>query len=457
MASGAWTVAMGTPDLITGLQGMTEAQRQQYFSAPIVGAQARQQWEAYLAGNTGNAWQQAATGIPNAPTGNTGWTPPQNTYVPPQNTVPPEVTPKIPFLPEITTFAAPLVALRAAVVAAHPDWPPVMVDEAMAILVQKGVTAEQYTQYQNQIDQTVLQYTAPVDLTAPDIITNAPYKDETGTLWLQKDTLGNVTVVGPVTTPEKPDAIYGPPTLSPDGKWWIQTDQYGNTDVISQVQNTQYGEIQTDPKTGIRFQIGPNGEYREIGYAPTGPSTSAPTASAGWGQQWGQGDLRYDPTTGTMVRDWTKTPLSQQETLAQMQTANLPQNWYNTALQERTMAPDQRLFNNTVGQTVGEMVGAKQGYAPNFDLQQGQSAMGITPSGWYQDWTQGYGANSAPAGGYETYMPSAQQLGSWNPSQYGQMQGWLDTGMAGYNPEDYWNAANAGRPPSGGGTRLSYR
>jgi hypothetical protein len=225
-----------------------------------------------------------------------------------------------------------------------------------------------------------------------------------------------------------------------------------------------YGAVQYDAN-GQAYQIAPDGSVHYTGgSAPSTAAPNMPSASAGWGQEYFLGNPVYNPTTGKMEQSWQVGPMSQEATLAQMQLANMPQNWYNTALQERTMAPNQRVFNNQVGQLTGQMVGARQGYGSEFDLQQGQTAMDVTPKGWagVNNWQAGYNpANYNPqygtnnpfgagqTGGYYTLIPAAQQMASWSPSQYGEMEGWLNTGFSGYKtPEDYWFEAQKLAPPT---------
>ena len=339
--------------------------------------------------------------------------------------------------------AAPL---RQAIATAHPDWSPVQIDTALAILQEQGVDAVQYGQYGVAIDTNLLGWKAPI---APlDPLDATPMTHTTicsGGTCVVKGSDGSVQ-----TTYEDPDYKPGYTTVCANGVCTITdsngriADTYPDPNFNSTADD--YGTVQTDPLTGEIFQMTADGQRIHVGWAPTGASTSAPTGSAGWGQEYTQGDLRYDPATGTMVRDWTKSPMNQQDALAQMQMANMPVNWYNTALQERTMAVPDRKFNNQVGSTVGTYVGAKQGFGSQFDLQQGQEAMNVTPAGYQNTWQQGYAQSATnptgygagtQTGGYQTYNPSMQALGSMSSSDLGQMQGWTESGLAGTSYEDW--------------------
>lgn len=303
-----------------------------------------------------------------------------------------------------------------------------------------------------QIQDTLQNLGGNAGTNAADTYTGTRYGwvDASGK-WVQgltfKDAQGNTWMM-----PDPSTGLGGDPiqiSAGPQETWSVVTDATG--------------VYQVNSVTGQRVRIGD---------VPQGVVQGMPTGSAGWGQTWGQSQ-QYNPTTQRMDTVWNRTPMSAADALAQMQNANLPQNWYNTALQERTMSQDQRQFNNTVSELVADMVGAKQGYGSEFDLQTGQTAMDITPQGWagVNNWQAGYdpsqynaayGTNNAfgsgRTGGYETYVPSAQAYGGWSPSDRQEMYGWIGSGLSGWKTaDDYWNEIQRLAPPSGGGSRLSYR
>jgi hypothetical protein len=401
---------------------------------------------------------------------------------------------------------SPLIQLRQVLQAAHPDWGTGQLDQAMSLLAPQGITAEQYTQYQTQIDQNILDWFEPIEATEPANYTGNT-KVDNGIIWYEKsdgtwEPGGNAppsTDPVPTFTSECGNGIcirtgsdgtiqqYDDPNYTPDKPSY--TSQCANGTCVQFDENggvvgtypdpgyvePTYGAVQYD-ENGNAFQIAPDGQIHYTGgTAPMGDQTSSP-GWAGWGQEY-QSSQKYNPTTGKMEMNWNKTPMGAEATLAQAQTANLPGNWYNTALMQRqqegaytgnqagtaggpsgqgSYGPGYSTF---VGDTVGRLVSNKQGYDPNYDLQSGQNAMGVTPSGHYQDWNQGYQNGQAlPGGGYQTALMSAQDYGRQDPTSLAELGGWFGTGFSDYkNPDDYYYQMQRRAAPSGGGTRLGYR
>jgi hypothetical protein len=274
-----------------------------------------------------------------------------------------------------------------------------------------------------------------------------------------------------------------------EGNTWMMPDPSGLGGEPIQVgmgPQQRYGEVQYGPN-GEMYQIGPDGQYISLGMAPSGVSEPAPASWAGWGQDWEQ-YTEFDPTTKTMVTKWRRKPMGYEAALAQGQWANLPENWYNVALMERQLSPEEVKYDWSVPAVVGRMVGGQGAY----DLQAWQSAMGITPTGWNANWQAGYGTSTPSgsripgttvgglptdpngplptdpngptnptnptSGGYVTYVPSMQDFGSWAPSERQQMYGWLGSGLSGWRTaDDYWNEMQKLSAPSGSGRSLYYR
>lgn len=200
------------------------------------------------------------------------------------------------------------------------------------------------------------------------------------------------------------------------------------------------------------------GEIVRVGDVPAGEVQNLPESWAGWGKQWSQSQ-KYNPQTQRMDTVYGATPLGYEEALAQGQWANLPGNWLDVGLLNRTLPEGDQRYNTSVGAVVGNQVQNAPGFGSQYDLQAGQSANNITPQGWLQNWQSGYGANGTggTGGGYLTRVPGMQAYGNWKSSDVDQMGGWLRSGLSGYpTEEDYWQKMARIASPSGGGTRVSY-
>ena len=409
------------------------------------------------------------------------------------------------------------LSLYGAIFEQHPEWPReerLWLEEQLKSL---GITSKQYQKdpwkmdnkvwdavgtWEDYLARTQVEVadpstpTAPTAPTAPTIVTDS----QGNQFWAYSDGEGGWTyeLIPKDTAPQYRDTK----TECKNGICVVTDAATG--DYVSSYSDPQVSQgtwsVVTDA-TGVYQVNSVTGQRVRISDVPQGTVQGTPTGWAGWGQDWEQ-YTEFDPTTKTMVTKWRRKPMGYEAALAQGQWANLPENWYNVALMERQLSPEEVKYNWSVPAVVGRMVGGQGAY----DLQAWQSAMGITPTGWNANWQAGYGTSTPSgsripgttvgglptdpngplptnptnptsgglptdpngplptnptnptSGGYVTYVPSMQDFGSWAPSERQQMYGWLGSGLSGWRTaDDYWNEMQKLSAPSGSGRSLYYR
>ncbi len=368
----------------------------------------------------------------------------------------------------------------------HSDWSPAQKADIRSVLQSQGVTADAYRNDWMNYDDQYSSYASQRDTAAATEAANT--SKYTGQGWTQGP---DGTWYPPGTLESESNAItpYQQAGLDQENAQFAWQQQQAQQDAAYRNQQLAYQQQQAAAEAAYRqqqmameqaantwskftdesgvWQKNQLGEVQYLGAVPKGEVQNMPSTWSGWGTSWGTTD-KYNPTTQRMDTLYQKTPMSAEANLAQGQWANLPSNWINVALNNRTLPNAEQKYNTYVGDTVGRLVSAKPGYTQNYDLQQGQAATGITPAGWYDTsqnsnaWQQGYGpqmggTGTGEGGGYLTQVASMQDYGNWNQTQKDQMSGWLGSGMSGYTQEqDYWDQLNRMRAP-GAYQGVSYR
>jgi hypothetical protein len=359
----------------------------------------------------------------------------------------------------------------------HPDWSASQRQDIRNVLQSQGVTADayrndwmnyddQYDSYAQQLASTTAENTATTNKYTGQGWTQGPDgtwyppgtldPEDTGlTDWERSQIEADKARLQWEQQQAQQDAAYRNQQLAMQRQQAAAEQAYQQQQMAMEKARNSWSKFTDESGVWQKNQLG---EVQYLGAVPKGEVQNMPSTWSGWGTSWGTTD-KYNPTTQRMDTVYGKTPMSYEENLAQGQFANLPGNWLNVGLMNRTLPNQEQKYNTYVGDTVGRLVSAKPGYTQNYDLQQGQAATGITPAGWYDTsansnaWQQGYGpqyggTGTGEGGGYQTQVASRQDYGNWNQTQKDQMGGWLDSGMSGYTQQqDYWDQMNRMRAP----------